>query len=60
LNARPGRVAHTTFLGPHRHFTIQLQGGELVTAQTAAAVTFAIGETVQVSWDPADELRFSS
>jgi len=60
LNARPGRVAHTTFLGPHRHFTIQLQGGELVTAQTAAAVTFAIGETVQVSWDAADELRFSS
>jgi ABC-type Fe3+/spermidine/putrescine transport system ATPase subunit len=59
-NARPGRIAHTTFLGPHRHFTIQLDGGELVTAQTGAAVQFANGETVQVSWDPADELRFSS
>ena len=59
-NSRPGRVAHTTFLGPHRHLTIQLQSGEVVTAQTAAAVDFNAAETVQVSWDSADELRFPS
>ncbi len=58
--SRPGRIAHTTFLGPHRHFAIQLESGEVVTAQTAAAAVFATGETVQVSWDPGDELRFSS
>jgi spermidine/putrescine transport system ATP-binding protein len=56
--SRPGRVAHTTFLGPHRHLTIQLEGGEVVTAQTAAAVAFHEGESVQVSWDSSDELRF--
>lgn len=58
--SRPGRVTHTTFLGPHRHLTIQLESGEVVTAQTAAAAAFQAGETVQVSWDPADELRFPS
>jgi len=57
---RSGRIAYTTFLGPHRHLTIQLQSGEVVTAQTAAAVDLNAGEAVQVSWDPADELRFSS
>jgi ABC-type Fe3+/spermidine/putrescine transport system ATPase subunit len=59
-NARTGRIAHTTFLGPHRHLTIQLESGEVVTAQTAAAVAFHPGEAVQVSWDPAHELRFPS
>jgi len=58
-NARPGRITHTTFLGPHRHLTIQLEGGEVITAQIAAAAVFATGETVQVSWDAADELRLS-
>jgi spermidine/putrescine transport system ATP-binding protein len=57
---RPGRIMHTTFLGPHRNLTIQLESGEVVTAQTAAAVAFNAGEIVQVSWDPADELRFPS
>jgi spermidine/putrescine transport system ATP-binding protein len=57
--SRPGRIAHTTFLGPYRYLTIQLESGEVVTAQTAAAA-FDAGETVQVSWDPADELRFPS
>jgi len=55
-----GRVTHTTFLGPHRHITIQLEGGEVVTAQTTAAAAFDAGESVQVSWDPTDELRFLS
>lgn len=59
-NVRPGRIAHTTFLGPHRHLAIQLESGEVVTAQTAAAVDFNAGEIIQVSWDPADELRFPS
>ena len=56
--SRPGRIAHTTFLGPYRHLAIQLESGEVVTAQTAAAATFHAAENVQVSWDPADELRF--
>lgn len=60
LNGRAGRIEHTTFLGPHRHLTIRLEGGEVITAQTAAGLVFATGETVQVSWDRADELRFSS
>jgi ABC-type Fe3+/spermidine/putrescine transport system ATPase subunit len=59
-NARRGRIVHTTFLGPHRHLTIQLESGEVITVQTAAALAFSTGETVQVSWDPADELRFPS
>lgn len=59
-NARPGRIAHTTFLGPHRHLVLQLESGEVVTAQTAAAVVFNAGDAVEVSWDPADELRFPS
>src|SRR5665213_3252776 len=56
-NGRPGRIAHATFLGPYRHLTIQLESGEVVIAQTAVASALAAGETVQVSWDPADELR---
>ena len=59
-NARPGRIGHSTFLGPHRHLTIQLESGEAVTAQTAAAVEYTTGEAVHVSWDSADELRFPS
>ena len=31
-----------------------------VTAQTAANAAFNAGETVHVSWDPTDELRFPS
>jgi spermidine/putrescine transport system ATP-binding protein len=58
--SRPCRITHTTFLGPHWHLTIQLESGEVVTAQTAAGAEFHVGETVQVSWDSADELRFPS
>ncbi len=57
---RPGTITHTTFLGPHRHFTIRLVGGEVVTAQAAASAEHRVGEAVRVSWDSADELRFSS
>ena len=59
-NARPGRIVHITFLGPHKHVVIQLESGEAVIVQTAADVAFANGETVRVSWEPADELRFTS
>ncbi len=59
-NVRTGRIAHTTFLGPHRHLAIQLESGEVITAQTAAAAPFEAGEAVQVFWEPADELRFPS
>jgi ABC-type Fe3+/spermidine/putrescine transport system ATPase subunit len=58
--SRAGRIAHTTFLGPHRHLAIQLDGGEVVTAQTAANAAFNAGESVHIYWDPADELRFPS
>jgi ABC-type Fe3+/spermidine/putrescine transport system ATPase subunit len=54
---RRGTVVHSTFLGPHRHFTIQLDGAETLTVQTAASAAYSCGETVHVSWDPADELR---
>jgi ABC-type Fe3+/spermidine/putrescine transport system ATPase subunit len=60
LNARPGRIVHATFLGPHQHVAIQLESGEAVIAQTPADAALADGETVRISWDPADELRFAS
>jgi ABC-type Fe3+/spermidine/putrescine transport system ATPase subunit len=59
-SGRHGRISHNTFLGPHNHVAIQLESGEVVTAQTAAAAVFHAGETVQVAWEPNDELRFSS
>jgi ABC-type Fe3+/spermidine/putrescine transport system ATPase subunit len=55
---RAGTITHTTFLGPHRHCTIRLEGGEVITAQTAAGAEHKPGEAVRVSWDAADELRF--
>jgi ABC-type Fe3+/spermidine/putrescine transport system ATPase subunit len=55
-----GRVVNTTFLGSHRHLTIQLQSGEVVTAQTAADNALACGDAVHVSWNASDELRFPS
>ena len=57
-NGRRGIVKHVTFLGPHQHLTVQLEGGEAITAQTAATVAHNAGEVVHVSWDPSDELRF--
>ena len=57
---RRGTITHTTFLGPRRHFTIRLEGGEVVTAQAPAHAQHHEGEVVRVSWDLADELRFSS
>jgi spermidine/putrescine transport system ATP-binding protein len=55
-----GTITHTTFLGPHRHLTIQLEDGEALTAQIIASAAYQTGETVHISWDPSDELRFSS
>ena len=57
-NGRRGTITRTTFLGPHLHLTIQLEGGEVLTAQTAASAVHPSGGAVRVSWDPADELRF--
>ena len=57
-NGRRGTITHTAFLGPHRHLTIQLEGGEALTAQTAASAAYEAGDTVQVCWDSADELQF--
>ena len=59
-SGRRGTITHTTFLGPHRHLTVQLEGGEALTAQTAASADYHPGEAVHVSWDPSDELRFPS
>ena len=59
-NARRGVIENTTFFGPHRHLAIRLESGEVVTAQIGVAAGFTCGEAVQVSWDPADELRFPS
>ena len=55
---RRGTITHTTFLGPYRYFAIRLEGGEVVTAQAAASASHREGESVRVSWDSADELRF--
>lgn len=57
-NGRRGVIGHTTFLGTHQSLSIQLEGGEAITALTAAGDVYDSGEAVHIAWDPADELRF--
>ena len=59
--SRAAVVKGSTFLGPMSHVDLALEGGELCTVQIPAeAQAFRAGETVHISWNQADELRFPS
>ena len=55
---RRGVVTRCVFLGSCIHVEARMQGGELLVAQIPPdGAAFAEGESVGLSWDPADELR---
>ncbi|HEX5230465.1 MAG TPA: ABC transporter ATP-binding protein [Bryobacteraceae bacterium] len=57
---RRAKVLESTFLGNCVHLNARLESGEAVVVETSRlGETFAPGEEVHLSWDPADELRFS-
>jgi ABC-type Fe3+/spermidine/putrescine transport system ATPase subunit len=57
--SRRGVVAGSVFLGSMVHVEMRLESGEICTAQIAHdAVVFRTGESVYVSWNEADELKF--
>jgi ABC-type sulfate/molybdate transport systems ATPase subunit len=58
--ARTAVVAGTVFLGSAQHVEAHLESGEAVTSQVAhGEAPFAPGDRVCVSWNEADEVRFS-
>lgn len=57
--ARPATVVRCTFLGNYLHIETALNTGEAVLAETSRFEgSFAPGDSVYVSWQPPDELRF--
>ncbi len=56
----PATVAGCVFLGDCVQVIARLESGENAVAQIPrAAAEFQAGESVRVSWDPADEMRFA-
>jgi ABC-type Fe3+/spermidine/putrescine transport system ATPase subunit len=53
-----GIVRQATFLGGYTQVEIELGSGEKVTAHAPAGMGLRAGETVEVSWNPGDEMRF--
>ncbi len=51
-------VTRTVFLGSTIHVEAKLDNGETVIAQVAPQEKFLIGESVCISWETKDELRF--
>jgi ABC-type Fe3+/spermidine/putrescine transport system ATPase subunit len=62
LNGRPssprGTVTRLTFLGAYNQVEITLETGQLMTAHAPAGTNYALGETVEVSWNAGEEMRF--
>ncbi len=57
--ARPATVVRSSFLGNCLHIETALNTGEAVLAETSRFVgSFAPGDSVYVSWQASDELRF--
>ncbi len=57
--ARPATVVRSSFLGNYLHIETALNTGEAVLAETSRFErSFAPGDSVYVSWQPSDELRF--
>jgi ABC-type Fe3+/spermidine/putrescine transport system ATPase subunit len=58
-DGRRARVERCVFLGPVVHVEARMESGQPATAQIAAgSANFSEGDTVCLTWDPADELRF--
>jgi len=60
-NAGPGRkatVGGSSYLGSVMHVEAKIDGGESVTAQVVPGSTFQPGQSVYVSWNAEDEVRF--
>ncbi|MEQ1885571.1 MAG: ABC transporter ATP-binding protein [Bryobacteraceae bacterium] len=53
-------VANIVFLGAASHVDVRVEGGEVLTVQTAPGELWNAGEAVFVSWDSSDEHRFVS
>jgi ABC-type Fe3+/spermidine/putrescine transport system ATPase subunit len=54
-----GVVSGTVFLGDCVQVLVRLAGGEQAVAQVSRnCATFTAGESVHISWSPADEMRF--
>jgi ABC-type Fe3+/spermidine/putrescine transport system ATPase subunit len=57
--SRPASIVHSTFLGNCVHVETRLSdGASAVVEISRLGETFAPGESVHLSWEPADELRF--
>ena len=54
-----GVVTRCVFLGSSIHVEARLEGGEVVVAQVGPHEIFAEGESIYISWDSPDELRFA-
>ena len=56
---RPAIVGQSTFLGNCVHIEARLSDGQVVVAEVSRlAESFSAGDSVQVWWEPRDELRF--
>ena len=55
---RRATVIQTVFLGATAHVEARLESGETFVVQTGSGDAYAAGETVFVSWDPAEGHRF--
>ncbi len=57
--SRPAHITGIVYLGAFVHIEACLESGESITAQVAPdAAAFTPGQSVQVWWNPTDELRF--
>jgi spermidine/putrescine transport system ATP-binding protein len=56
---RRGIVARSVFLGAAVHVEVRLESGDVVTALVSASEAYTEGESVEIWWQSADELRFS-
>jgi spermidine/putrescine transport system ATP-binding protein len=57
--SRPATVVQSTFLGNCVHVEARLPDGQMVVAEISRRTEpFAAGDSVYVSWEPADELTF--
>jgi ABC-type Fe3+/spermidine/putrescine transport system ATPase subunit len=54
-----GVVTRCVFLGSSIHVEARLEGGGVVVAQVGPHEIFAEGESIYISWNSADELRFA-
>jgi iron(III) transport system ATP-binding protein len=54
----PVQVVHTSFRGTRKLYTLRLPSGATVCALLPSEVTLRAGETIRVTWQPADLVMF--